>query len=119
MGNPIAIVDLAKRMIELSGFTVFDEPHGKDGDIEIKEIGLRPGEKLHEELLVGGEARDTSHPRIKVAVEEFSALEDIEGLLAALKSAVYARDEKAVRKIIADHFEDVSLPGPTMLGAER
>ena len=42
MGDPIAIFDLAKRMIELSGFTIFDEMHCRDGDIEIKEIGLRP-----------------------------------------------------------------------------
>ena len=119
MGNPIAIFDLAKRMIELSGFTIFDEMHCRDGDIEIKEIGLRPGEKLHEELLIGGITRDTPHPKIKVADEEFSATEDIEGMLMALKSAVCAQDVQAVREIIASHFEDISLPGPTMLDAER
>ena len=119
MGNPIAIFDLAKRMIELSGFTIFDEMQCQDGDIEIKEIGLRPGEKLHEELLIGGITRDTPHPKIKVADEEFSATEDIEGLLMALRSAVCAQDVQAVCEIIASHFEDISLPGPTMLDAER
>ena len=73
MGAPVRIVDLAERMIELSGLTVFDEDIRRDGDIEIKEIGLRPGEKLHEELLIGGEVMETSHQKIKVAAEEFMA----------------------------------------------
>lgn len=108
MGDPIAIFDLAKRMIELSGFTIFDERQGLNGDIEIKEIGLRPGEKIHEELLIGGETRETSHPKIKVADEEVSAMEDIEGLLKELNSAVCTQDRQAVRKIIASHFEEIS-----------
>ena len=52
MGAPVRIIDLARNMIELSGLTVRDEAN-PDGDIEIKDVGLRPGEKLYEELLIG------------------------------------------------------------------
>ena len=61
MGEPVKIVDLARRMIELSGL----EPcsaENLDGDIEIEFVGLRPGEKLYEELLIGSGAAKTSHP---------------------------------------------------------
>ena len=63
MGQPIKILDLARRMIELSGLTVKDAQN-PDGDIEIEISGLRPGEKLYEELLIGENPQHTSHPRI-------------------------------------------------------
>ena len=69
MGSPIKIVDLAKRMISLSGLTIKDEQN-PDGDIEITFTGLRPGEKLYEELLIGDNATATDHPRICRASEE-------------------------------------------------
>lgn len=68
MGDPIRIYDLARSMIELSGRSVRDE-HNPDGDIEIVEVGLRPGEKLYEELLIDSESRPTDHPRIMHAHE--------------------------------------------------
>jgi FlaA1/EpsC-like NDP-sugar epimerase len=70
MGEPIRIYDLAHTMINLSGLTVRDAGN-PDGDIEIHEIGLRKGEKLYEELLIGNSPRKTSHPRIMQAREEF------------------------------------------------
>jgi FlaA1/EpsC-like NDP-sugar epimerase len=63
MGEPVRVRDLANAMIELSGLSVRDESN-QDGDVEIIEIGLRPGEKLHEELLIEQDALPTSHPRI-------------------------------------------------------
>lgn len=72
MGDPIKIVDLAKRMIHLSGFKVKNDK--QDGDIEIKFTGLRPGEKLYEELLIGDNPEKTEHPRIMKANEEFISL---------------------------------------------
>lgn len=69
MGEPVLIFELAKKMIELSGFTVKSEKN-PDGDIEISFTGLRPGEKLFEELLIGKNANSTEHPRISKAVEE-------------------------------------------------
>jgi FlaA1/EpsC-like NDP-sugar epimerase len=68
MGEPIKIADLARNMITLSGLTARDENH-PTGDIEISYVGLRPGEKLYEELFVGDDAVETTHPRIKMARE--------------------------------------------------
>lgn len=68
MGQPVRIYDLATAIVHLSGLTVRDE-NNPDGDIEIIDIGLRPGEKLYEELLIGNDPRITSHPRIMMAHE--------------------------------------------------
>src|SRR5690606_24293706 len=68
MGDPIKIVDLAKDMALLSGYCIKDEKN-PNGDIEIKYVGLRPGEKLYEELLVGDNCEGTIHPRILKANE--------------------------------------------------
>jgi FlaA1/EpsC-like NDP-sugar epimerase len=70
MGDPVQILDMAKKMIELSGLTPRDaeNPHG---DIEITFVGLRPGEKLYEELLIGNDPMPTDHPRIMKAHELF------------------------------------------------
>ncbi|MBF0272972.1 MAG: polysaccharide biosynthesis protein [Magnetococcales bacterium] len=70
MGSPVNILDMAKRMIQLSGFTVRDETN-PDGDIPIQFTGLRPGEKLYEELLIGDETQPTEHPMIMRAREEY------------------------------------------------
>ncbi|EIR2650778.1 polysaccharide biosynthesis protein, partial [Shigella sonnei] len=66
MGDPVKIYDLAKRMIRLSGLSVRDDKN-PDGDIAIEVTGLRPGEKLYEELLIGDSVQGTSHPRIMTA----------------------------------------------------
>jgi FlaA1/EpsC-like NDP-sugar epimerase len=68
MGDPVRIVDLARKMIELSGFVCRD-PHTGQGDIGIEFVGLRPGEKLYEELLIGENVQKTVHPRIQSAEE--------------------------------------------------
>ena len=69
MGDPVFIKDLAYQMVMLSGASVKDKDNIK-GDIEIKEIGLRPGEKLYEELLIDSESISTSHPLIFRAIEK-------------------------------------------------
>lgn len=68
MGKPVKIIDLARRMVHLSGLELRDEAH-PDGDIAIEIVGLRPGEKLYEELLIGENAEGTSHPLIMRAYE--------------------------------------------------
>lgn len=84
MGAPVKIVDLAKRMIQLSGFEVKDEEHPY-GDIEITYTGLRPGEKLYEELIIGEDnVEDTDHPLIMQAMESSFPLADIEKTLNEL-----------------------------------
>lgn len=83
MGQPVRIYDLARRMVELSGFTVQDSDNPQ-GDIEIQVTGLRPGEKLYEELLIGDNPENTSHPRIMKAHESFLPWEELQGKLQAL-----------------------------------
>ncbi len=84
MGEPVKIVNLAKKVIELSGFSVKD-PVTKEGDILIEFVGLRPGEKLYEELLIGSNAGKTSHPRIMRAVEGMIDWSELEPQLNDLK----------------------------------
>lgn len=87
MGQPVRIYDLATRMVELSGFTVQDQ-RNPQGDIEIQVTGLRPGEKLYEELLIGDNPENTSHPRIMKARESFLPWEELQGKLQALQRSL-------------------------------
>lgn len=96
MGQPVKIFDLARRMIELSGLTLKDEQH-PSGDIEIKIIGLRPGEKLYEELLIGENPQPTSHPRIMRASEDFIPWSELEDQLKTLEMALDVNDVAAIR----------------------
>ncbi len=96
MGESVKIMDLARRMIELSGLTVKDEEN-PDGDIEIAITGLRPGEKLYEELLIGDNPRPTSHTRIMKAHEEFIPWADLESKLQALEMALSVNDVGVIR----------------------
>ena len=99
MGEPVKIVDLAYRMIELSGRTVRDA-FNPDGDIEIRVIGLRPGEKLFEELLIGDKATVTRHPRIMKAHEEFLAWADLSLALERLEALANAHDIFGLRQML-------------------
>jgi hypothetical protein len=80
MGKPVRIADLARRMINLMGLTVRDELHPK-GDIEISYTGLRPAEKLYEELMIGNNATGTQHPMILRAIEHSLPWERVQFLL--------------------------------------
>ena len=91
MGEPIKIIDLATRMIELSGLEVKDTSH-PDGDIEIEEIGLRSGEKLYEELLIAGNPGKTQHPRIFRAQEEYLPWDAFSLKLEQLQNALEKND---------------------------
>ncbi|MGR9045077.1 MAG: polysaccharide biosynthesis protein [Gammaproteobacteria bacterium] len=99
MGEPVRILDLAKRMIHLSGLRVKDEIN-TDGDIEIKFTGLRPGEKLYEELLIGDNVSSTQHPRIMSAEEEVMSWEELDVLITNLKHAVENDDVVLMRKVL-------------------
>ncbi|HMO68462.1 MAG TPA: nucleoside-diphosphate sugar epimerase/dehydratase [Novosphingobium sp.] len=101
MGEPVRIADLARNMIELSGLSVRDEANPA-GDIAIAVTGLRPGEKLYEELLIGGDARPTGHPRILCASEKFLPAERLEAALLRLEAALDAGDGAAVRAILRE-----------------
>ncbi|MEN3158187.1 nucleoside-diphosphate sugar epimerase/dehydratase [Alkalimonas sp. NCh-2] len=84
MGEPVRISELARRMIHLMGLEVKDSNH-PHGDIEIRYTGLRPGEKLYEELLIGDNVRNTDHPRIMSALEVCMSWPAVETLLAELE----------------------------------
>lgn len=96
MGQSVKIIDLARRMIELSGLQIKDEQN-PEGDIEIVITGLRPGEKLFEELLIGDNPQPTSHPRIMKAHEEFIPWAELEGKLSALEMALNVNDVGVIR----------------------
>lgn len=96
MGPPIKIMDLAKRMIELSGLSVKNEQN-PEGDIEIEITGLRPGEKLYEELLIGDKPEPTSHSRIMKAHEEFIPWLELDDKLRALQTALNVNDIGVIR----------------------
>ncbi len=96
MGQSVKIMDLARRMIELSGLTVKDEQN-PGGDIEIEITGLRPGEKLYEELLIGDNPKPTSHSRIMKAHEEFIPWAELEGQLRSLEMALNVNDVGVIR----------------------
>ncbi len=99
MGHPVRIIDLARRMVELSGLTVRDENHA-EGDIEITVTGLRPGEKLYEELLIGDNPKPTQHARIMKAHEQFLPWSQLEGKLNALSIAMSVNDVPVIRGLL-------------------
>ncbi len=100
MGEPVLITDLAKRMIRLSGLILKNEER-PDGDIEIEFTGLRPGEKLYEELLVGGEnVSDTDHSRILKAREKFLNWTQLKDLLQQLDNACSNQNHELVRELL-------------------
>jgi FlaA1/EpsC-like NDP-sugar epimerase len=96
MGQPVKIMDLARRIVELSGLTVKEEQN-PEGDIEIEITGLRPGEKLYEELLIGDNPKPTIHPRIMKAHEDFIPWADFEAKLNALEMALNVNDVGVIR----------------------
>jgi FlaA1/EpsC-like NDP-sugar epimerase len=99
MGESVKIMDLARRMIELSGLTLRDDQN-PDGDIGIEITGLRPGEKLYEELLIGDNPKQTSHPRIMKANEDFISWSDLEAKLGSLEVALNVNDVSLIRAMM-------------------
>jgi FlaA1/EpsC-like NDP-sugar epimerase len=99
MGEPVRIVDLARRMIRLSGFEVKTD-YKPDGDIEIVYTGLRAGEKLYEELLIGDNVSQTSHEKIMRAQETVIDWDSLKPLLAQLQQTVLANDFEAARTVL-------------------
>lgn len=104
MGKPMRIRDLAVQMIQASGYTVRDESR-PDGDIEIQMIGLRPGEKMHEELLIGAGLLTTPHSKILRAHEGSLSELDMAKALQALRNAMATGDAQAARAVAAAYVE--------------
>ncbi|NJS13246.1 MAG: polysaccharide biosynthesis protein [Sphingopyxis sp.] len=115
MGQPVLIADLAKTMVRLSGLTIksSDQPHG---DIEIREVGLRPGEKLYEELLIGNNPIETTHESIMQAREAMIAWADLSLALDQMKAAIEAGDSQAaivVMSGLVPEYEPAAEPSKT------
>ena len=104
MGEPIRILDLAYRMVHLSGLTPIDEEN-PDGDIKIKVTGLRPGEKLHEELLIGDNVVQSNHPRIMQATEVGLEWLEVEMSIKIIQKAHEEHDEQSVRSLLLKNID--------------
>jgi FlaA1/EpsC-like NDP-sugar epimerase len=101
----VRIEDLAHRMINLMGLTVRDKD-SPDGDIEIEYIGLRPAEKLYEELLIGTNVSGTDHPRIMRAREDFLPIDVLDPVLEQLRTASDRLDYNAAREILRETVKE-------------
>jgi FlaA1/EpsC-like NDP-sugar epimerase len=104
MGQPIKIMDLARRMLHLSGLSERTPEHPQ-GDIEICITGLRPGEKLYEELLIGDNPEATEHPRIMKAREPYLAWEQLQAELELLLRAANANDVEGIKAVFGRHVQ--------------
>jgi FlaA1/EpsC-like NDP-sugar epimerase len=116
MGEPVKIDDLAKSMIRLAGLEARDAAH-PDGDIAIEYVGLRAGEKLHEELLLGESAVATEHPRIHKSHEPFLPPDELAAVLADLRAAM-PQGDAAIRAVLARAVEGFT-PGATQAATPR
>mgnify|MGYP001457482883 FL=1 len=103
MGSQLKIYDLAEKLIHLSGRNITSEPGG-DG-IEIVEIGLRPGEKMYEELLITGDQLATKNPKIFKSMESFPKLEEIELLIEQIKEAISNNEYENLINLFKNHVE--------------
>jgi FlaA1/EpsC-like NDP-sugar epimerase len=99
MGQPVKIYDLAKRMIELSGLSLRDI-NKPDGDVEINITGLRPGEKLYEELLIGNNPLPTAHQRIMKAQEDLLPYDQLNEYLNHLEKLIIQNDVLEIREFL-------------------
>lgn len=109
MGKPVKIRDLARQLIEASGYTVRDEMH-PEGDIEIQVTGLRPGEKLHEELLIGKGLMTTPHPKILRAQEAGLSEIEVASALRSLRQSVATGNEAGARAVVSRWVEGYVVP---------
>ena len=110
MGKPVRICDLARRMIHLAGLTVRDEQH-PEGDIEISYTGLRPAEKLYEELLIGNNVTGTQHPMILRAIEHSLPWDRVQELLDEILVAMNRFDCQRALQLLSDVVEEYT-PAP-------
>ena len=119
MGEPVRIVELAKRMIRLHGLRVQDDEH-PEGEIRIEFTGLRPGEKLYEELLIGDNATGTAHPKIMRAEEATLTTDQVQSVLQQLQQAEQSADPQWAYEVLCTAVPDLSsagIPSDWLVGA--
>jgi FlaA1/EpsC-like NDP-sugar epimerase len=121
MGGPVRIVDLARSMIQLSGLSERTAAH-PHGDIEIQYVGLRPGEKLFEELLIGDNVVPSNHPRIMSASERCIEPVLLDKMLAQLRITLQNRDGpgtmRQIRNLVPEYAPPESAPTSLASAAE-
>lgn len=100
MGESVKTIDLAKRMIALSGLSIQDDDH-PTGDIQIKMTGLRPGEKLFEELLIGDNPNPSQHPKIMQALESFLTWDQLEPHFSHLHTYLQKNDVYKIKNLLS------------------
>lgn len=113
MGESVKIIDLARKMISLAGMSVSE--NGLVGDIKIECTGLRPGEKLYEELLIGDNVTGTEHPRIMRAMESCMSVDELDALFAQLHIAAQNYDVRHLKALLKEHVEGY-VPDMNVLG---
>jgi len=117
MGEPVKLVDLARQMVELSGCTVRDSKK-PDGDIAITFTGLRPGEKLYEELLLSDNDQATEHPLIRQAQEKRLGGDELAGLVDQLEKALHAWDiqeaMEGLHKLVSEYKAFTQARSPAL-----
>jgi FlaA1/EpsC-like NDP-sugar epimerase len=111
MGDPVSINELAKKMIRLSGLEIKDKSN-PNGDIEIHYTGIRPGEKLFEELIIGKNISKTSHPMIMRAEEDKIEWTELKLILKDLEKAIIESDFKRVRELLTIAVPDFRPQNP-------
>ena len=111
MGQPVRIDDLARTLVSLSNLTVRDAQN-PNGDIEIVYTGLRPGEKMYEELLIGDNVVETEHPRIMRCLERSVTTEVLDRSLAKLRLAYEANDDVMLLASVRDAVEEFAASEP-------
>jgi len=116
MGNPVSIYEFARRVIEYSGHSVRDDMN-PSGDITIEEIGLKPGEKLHEELLIRDNPEPTLHPKIMKLSEDFMPLDQLEERLDLLRPLLNENNIVAIRQLLVDIIHEYT-PARTIIDLE-
>jgi FlaA1/EpsC-like NDP-sugar epimerase len=104
MGEPVRILDLAHRMINLSGLSPITSEN-PEGDIKIKFTGLREGEKLYEELLIGKDVIQSKHPQIMQANEDFLSWQKVSSLIKDIKTNHEKLDDDSMRKVLIENVE--------------
>lgn len=109
MGEPVRIYDLACTMIHLMGFTLRDADN-PDGDIEVVFTGLRPGEKLYEELLIGENSIGTPHPGIMLAREEYLEWNEFSRVLTMLRNLLLTQDDDGIRMLLSQYVSGYRSP---------
>lgn len=103
MGEQVKIIDLAKKLVYLSGMSISDD--NSDEGIQIKEVGLRPGEKLYEELLISGNELETPHKKIFKSIEKFIAKDELDRIIESLNEKVISNDIIEIKNILSEYVE--------------